>query len=56
MFPKRIHLRLHEFGLNSNDVLEILGLAQFECKFVRSGNVFLGIAFQFFPKSVPPDG
>ena len=29
LFVKRIHLRLHKLGLNFDDVLEILGLAEF---------------------------
>jgi len=54
LFPKRIHQRLHEFGLNSNYFLEILGLTQLLYKFMSRGDILLGIAFEFFPKFCPP--
>ncbi len=46
-------LRLHEFGLKSKHVLEILGLAEFVDEFVNGGDVFLGVAFEIVTKFRP---
>ncbi len=53
LLAKRIELHLHKFGLNSNDVLQLLGLAQFAYVFLRSSGVFLGVVFQQFTKLCP---
>src|ERR1700733_7474794 len=44
----RLQLRLHEFCLNSNDVTEILGMAQFLNEFVRHSEILLRRTFEFF--------
>jgi hypothetical protein len=48
VFAKRLHLRFHEFALNSSHFLEIFGSAKFEYELVRCDDIWLGIAFQFF--------
>src|SRR5271169_1219658 len=48
LLAKRVQLRLHEFGLNSHDVIKIFSLTQFLYEIVCNSDVFLRTAFEFF--------
>ena len=39
LLAKQLQLRLHEFGLNSNDVIEILSVSQFLNELIRDSEV-----------------
>ena len=56
LLAKSFDLRAHEFHLNSQYILDILGVAQLTNKFLGGGNVLLCARFYFSPNSVPPDG
>lgn len=45
LLAKRLQLRLYEFGLNSNNVTEILCMTQFLNEFVRDSEVFSAQSF-----------
>ena len=56
LLGKRIQLRLHEFGLNSHDVIKIPSLTQSLYEFVRYSDVFLRTAFELFTQLCPTRG
>jgi hypothetical protein len=45
LLAKRLQLRLYEFGLNSNNVIEILSMTQLLNEFVCDSEIFLGKSF-----------
>ena len=47
LLVKRIHLRLHKLGLNSDHVLETLGLAQFVHERKTRSNVLRRVAQEY---------
>jgi hypothetical protein len=48
LLDKRIHLRVREFGLKSNDLCKIFGMAELMYKLVGRGDVLLSVTFQLF--------
>jgi hypothetical protein len=48
LLDKRTHLRLREFGLETNDLCKIFGMTELVYKLVGRGDVFLSVTFQPF--------